>query len=191
MRDYSRGYAQMQTQTHLQTQIKDIPGYEGLYGADTDGNIYSYNYNHTGKIGKLKPGKLPQGYLFVGLCKNKTRKLNLIHRLIADTFIPNIENKPQVNHKNGIKDDNRLVNLERCTAKENVYHAFYNNLVPGQSIKPVKGISVKTGEEIIFKSTREAGRNGFNSSTVSACCRGKRKTHKGYKWTYITNNTTK
>ena len=160
----------------MKTQIKDIPGYENLYGADTDGNIYSYNYRGNGKIGKLKPTKLPQGYLGVNLCKNKAIKLYLVHRLVAITFIPNTKNKPEVNHINEIKSDNRVCNLDWVTSQENVDHS---------NSKSVKGVNIKTGEEIIFKSANEAGRNGYNQGAISWCCKGKRKTHKGHKWTYI------
>lgn len=116
---------------------KDIPGYEGLYQASTLGNIRSLPksdirhtkratsvWNVSGKILKGRVGR--HGYLIVAIYKNQTRCDISIHRLICLTFLDNPEQKPYVNHKNCIKYDNRLENLEWCTQKENIAHAWAN-----------------------------------------------------------------
>lgn len=105
--------------------MKDIPEYEGLYAATRDGKIWSYpKYNS--KDGKgiwLQPIKDQKGYYRVSLY-DSSQKIFQIHRLIALTFIPNPLNNLYVNHKNGIKTDNRIQNLEWCTSSENALHAF-------------------------------------------------------------------
>lgn len=67
-------------------------------------------------------------YCRICLCKNGEERIEYLHRIVAETFIENPENKPQVNHKNGIKSDNRVENLEWCTPKENTHHGFLTGL---------------------------------------------------------------
>jgi len=84
--------------------------------------------NVKSKIKILKNTKTVYGYLVVNLHNDKGQKSHLIHRIVAKAFIPNPENKTQVNHKNGIKTDNRVENLEWNTSKENINHAYKNGL---------------------------------------------------------------
>lgn len=95
---------------------KDIPGLEGYYKCDKLGNILSLNYNKTGIQKILKPNKGDRGYYSVQL----KGKIYTVHRLIAKTWIPNPDNLPQVNHKDENKLNNRVENLEWCTAKYNI-----------------------------------------------------------------------
>lgn len=97
---------------------KDIKGYEGYYAVTTLGRVWSYRR----KIW-LKPGIEGNGYLFVDLCVHGKGVGKKIHRLVAEAFLDNPDNKPQVNHRNGVKSDCRAVNLEFCTARENLQHA--------------------------------------------------------------------
>lgn len=107
--------------TYIQKSI--INNYDN-YEIDTNGNIYSKSY---GKY--LKPYSNGRGYMMVRLVNNDGKKPFKIHRLIALQFIPNIDNKKFVNHKNGIKNDNRIENLEWVTHSENIKHAYLNNLI--------------------------------------------------------------
>lgn len=124
---------------------KDINGYEGLYQVSNLGNVKSLKY---GKERILKPDVSKFGYLFVDLCKNNICKSFRVHRLVAIVFIPNLENKEQVNHINGIKTDNMVQNLEWVTAKENIQHAYDNGLKYAQ--KGEKHINSKlTNEQVL------------------------------------------
>lgn len=105
----------------------DIVGFEGLYSVSSRGNIYSYkNYKDCGRIMKQYIRK--NGYCEIGLSKDKKRKTYLVHRIVAKAFIPNPDNLPEVNHKNGIKSDNNVDNLEWVTSSQNQIHAIKNCL---------------------------------------------------------------
>jgi DNA invertase Pin-like site-specific DNA recombinase len=125
---------------------RDILGYEGLYQISDLGNVRSLDRKkRNGKDGKgfyILKGRVltlvnsKKGYKVVTLYKDGKQKVKEVHRLIAEAFIPNEENKPQVNHINGDKTDNSLNNLEWVTVSENIQHAFDNGLV---NIKNISG----------------------------------------------------
>lgn len=104
--------------------LKDIKGYEGLYSVDELGNVYSYPKKTRKGIRKLNPVLQRTGYLMLDLVKDKIRKKKLVHRAVAEAFIPNPNNKEQVNHINGNKQDNRVLNLEWSTRSENQLHSI-------------------------------------------------------------------
>lgn len=149
---------------------------------------------------KLKPilvkRKLSRyGYYLVYLYKNaKKGKSYFVHRLVAETFLqkPNIE-YPVVNHKNGIKSDNRVENLEWCTQSENVKHSYRMGLQKVDSFcKAVKQINAKTGEVIkTYKSATEASiavlGDKYGSSNIGRVCNKKKNYNKmyGYKWEWV------
>lgn len=105
---------------------KEIEGYEGHYQVSTLGNVASIK---TGRPVMMKLQNHSGGYKQVKLCKPNKIKIERVHRLVASAFISNFENKPQVNHINGDKTDNRVGNLEWNTPIENTRHAFKNGLV--------------------------------------------------------------
>ena len=159
---------------------KDIEGFEGLYQVSNLGKVKSLNYNHTKKEKILKHGSDRVGYLRVNLCKEGKRKTYQVHRLVAQAFIPNLENKPQVNHKDEDKTNNKVENLEWMTRRENINYGTRNE----RCSKPIYGINIRTNEKIEFPSTMEAQRNGFDQSHIVDCLKGRNKSHKGYKWFY-------
>lgn len=115
-----------------ETYQVDVCGYEDLYFVDIYSNIVSkprmYGDRFVNKYIILKQKINKCGYCEVGLTKNGKTTTFLVHRLVAQVFIPNPNNLPCVNHKNGIKSDNRISNLEWCTYPENSQHAYINNL---------------------------------------------------------------
>lgn len=108
---------------------KSIFGYEGFYEVSNLGNIKSLNYHNTKQEKILKPKRDKDGYLLIILSKNNKQRTFKIHRLVAEAFIPNTENKPQVDHKNKERDDNRVENLQWLTASENNKKGFLQGRV--------------------------------------------------------------
>ena len=151
---------------------KDVVGYEGFYQVSNKGNVYSVGrvdsrgHRRRGRI--LKPKYDRGGYLTVNLCKNGKLKTKKVHRLVAGAFLPNPNGLPQVNHRDEIKDNNNVENLEWCDSKHNINYGTRNERIS----KKVRVVNAKTGDVVEFNSTAEAGRKGYDQSSVSAACRG-------------------
>lgn len=176
---------------------KDIKGYEGLYQVSNLGRVRSFprRGTHTNKIHILKPGINHKGYLQVGLVNKGKSHSYKVHRLVADAFIQNLNRKEQVNHINGVKTDNRVENLEWCTNKENMKHAWKMGLRSKEKTyyhgkEHCNSVSIEQytlNGEFIKKwyCVRDVERTlGFDNRNLCACCRGKRPTAYGYKWKY-------
>lgn len=143
----------------------------------------------------LKPGINTKGYLQVQLCKDEKRKLFLVHRIVAEHFIPRLnEEQDVINHIDGNKQNNNVENLEWCTQEQNVQHAIKNKLFDPQKCeqakKPNNSKAViqfdKNGNFIKeWKSIIDAERElEYKKSHISQCCKGKIKTSHGYIWRY-------
>ena len=171
------------------TAVYDGEIYEGLYKVSNLGRILSLNYRNTGKAELMNPSTNTDGYFKVTLRKNGKRKTCYVHRLIAQTFIPNPENKSEVNHIDEDKTNNRVDNLEWKWHKDNINHGTHNERsaktrTNGKLSKRVLQLSL-SGELIReWESTQECGRNGFCQVAVCLCCQGKRKSAYGYIWMY-------
>lgn len=130
---------------------KPIPGYS-LYKISNYGDIKTYNWKNKGKEKIMKPALDQGGYYRTMLKRDCDGKIHTVklHRLVAITFIANPENKPQVNHINGIRNDNRACNLEWCTAKENIKHSFKIGLSSNKGEKnPCASLTDEQVKEIL------------------------------------------
>ena len=177
------------------TAIYDGEPYEGFEVSNL-GRIMSLNYRRTGRAELLTPSDNGYGYLQVHLRKNGKPKWCYVHRLIAETFLENPENIPQVNHKDENKTNNFVFlnedgtvnkeksNLEWKNPKENSNHGTRNERIAKALSKPVLQLSLSGDLIREWPSIAECGRNGFSLSAVCKCCNGKQKTHKGFRFQY-------
>ena len=181
------------------TAVYDGILYEGLYKVSNLGKILSLDYRNTGKAELMNPSEHTKGYLVVNLCKNGEYKMCYVHRLIAETFLPNPENKPCINHKiegeKGKKinmvffNEDGSVNEERTTIEwatyeENNNYATHNERSAKARSKKVLQLSLSGDLIKEWESTNECGRNGFDSGAVCKCCNGKLPHYKGFLWMY-------
>jgi len=187
------------------SEYKEIKGFEGLYAINIQGNVKSIERivncgsNGVRKIPeKIKKIGAVNGYPSVNLFKESKCYPHHIHRLIAIHFIPNPDNLPIINHKNGIKTDNRIENLEWCTYSDNITHAYENGL--REKISPLKGRfnehhpkSKKIAQFNLdgtfmreWGSSKEVNRQlGFNNHNIRNCANGRIKTAYGFAWKFI------
>ena len=182
------------------TAVYDGEIYEELYKVSNFGKILSLNYNKTGKAKLRKPVNV-NGYLVVKLSKNGEKKDCLVHRLVAETFLPNPKGKPEVNHKDEDKTNNFVFlnedgtvnkeksNLEWKWHKDNCNHGTRNERISKAKIngkQSKKVLQLTPDRELIreWPSVNECGRNGFNQGAVAACCRGELPHYKGFLWMY-------
>lgn len=181
------------------TAVYDGEVYEGLYKVSNFGRILSLNYRNTGKPKLRKPVEIGKGYLRVELYKNGESKTCLVHRLVAETFLPNPEGKPYINHKIEGDEGKKInivifntdgsVNKERTTIewvtpKENNDYGTRNERAAKTQSKPVLQFTLDGEFVREWPSIQECGRNGFDKGAVCNCCNGKLPHYKGFKWMY-------
>ena len=158
---------------------RDIEGYEGLYQVSNFGNVRSIK---NGRLKVLKPVFNSKGYHRVCLCKYGKIKNYSVHRLVLSAFVPNTLNLPQINHKNEIRTDNRLENLEWCDAKYNCNYG--NHSYSFSKSKSKRILCIETGE--VFDSVKEASNTlKCSHSLISQCLNNKIKTAYGYHWRFV------
>ena len=166
--------------------FRDVPGHEGVYKISYNGFVYSFISNKL-----LKPGLSTNGYLSVVLYKASGEKRTAnIHRMVAEAFLPNPEQKKCVNHTTGNKQMNHTAWLEWATHGENNSHAIQTGL-KRKAIEP-KGViqmDLEGNVVAIYATTTEAEKAGFSSGNICNCCNGQRKTHKGFMWRYINSSS--
>ena len=173
---------------------RDVKGYEGLYQVSSDGRVKSLERTYIDKIGReryvkeriLKPVIDRYGYLLVSLYAGGKQKNHTVHRLVCEAFHENPDYKPQVNHINEIKTDNRASNLEWATARENSNFGTRNERLGKARSKPVAQYA-QDGELIkVWPSTMEVERQaGFSNGNISQAANGKYKHAYGFIWKYI------
>lgn len=157
--------------------MRDIVGYESLYAVTSCGKVWSYRRQKF-----LTPSTNEKGYLYISLYKNGKYKRCRLHRLVAEAYIPNIDNLPQVNHKDENKANNCLQNLEWCDQK---YNINYGTGITKRSNKlkiPILQYSLD-GEFIReWPSATDAGKE--LKGHICDCLKGRRKTAANYIWKY-------
>lgn len=160
---------------------KPIKGFEALYEVSNKGRVRSlcgrYGYRRI-----IKLGNGSRGYLNVCLCDKGKQTTRNVHRIVAETFIPNPENLPCINHKDEDRKNNSVDNLEWCS----YYHNnVYGNRLTKSAMKQAKPVRcIETGK--VYYGQCEAQRaTGIQQTKISACCRGKAKTAGGYHWEFV------
>lgn len=160
---------------------KDIQGYKGYYQVSNLGNVRSMNSNNRRNLVFWKNNK---GYLWVDLSVNNKKRHYAVHRLVANTFLENKNNFPCVNHKNEIKTDNNVENLEWCTYKYNLLYGNNSPIYRHKKLYSKKVICIETGQ--VFENAKEASNNNESLRRhICDVCNGKRKTADGFHWKYF------
>lgn len=166
----------------IKEEWRDIADFEGLYQVSNFGRIKSLSRQRIGRgvgfrttpQGILKPIKVG-AYLGVSLCNCSKPQKRYVHRVVAEAFLPKVEGKNEINHKDGNKHNNYLSNLEWCNRSENGKHAFVMGLHKPVTPKNKKKVCLidTTGNKVVFDSIAEAAKHlGVCESSISRACKG-------------------
>lgn len=167
------------------SEWREVSGYEGRYLVSDDGRLLSL------RSGVMNPPLSREGYRKVVLVKDGEKRCLLLHRLVAQAFVPNPDGKPTVNHINEDKEDNRAVNLEWTTVRENDNHGTRNARIAdshrgrGGKRKPVRMLAEDGSCVCEYRGVVEAANEtGVNASSISKCLSGARASAGGFVWRY-------
>lgn len=183
-----------QGETTKMEEWKDIKGYEGLYQVSNLGRVRSVDHyanisNGNKRFVKgriLKQWKNCNGYMCIKIWNKDKRKSFVVHRLVAIAFIENPHRLPDINHKDEVKQNNVVANLEWCNHSYNALYGSCQDRLRKYKQKQVDMINIETGKVIkTFESMKKAGAElNIHKEQISSVCRGLRKTAGGYFWRY-------
>ena len=174
----------------------DIAGYEGKYQVSSFGSVRSLDYRNTGRAKIMEPQDNGHGYLYIGLRDGtKRRDYRYVHRLVAETFIPNPLNLPTINHLDENKRNNVVANLAWCTIAENLsYGSRHTKEIETQrrthpNRKAVAQYSLDGKLVRVYGSQREAEREtGIPAPNISSCANGRLRTCGGFIFAFYNNS---
>lgn len=156
-----------------------------LNGIETDYSVSTEGIVRKDATGYILSQSTQQDYKFVTLQVQGKQKRMRVHRMVAETFIENPNNKPYVNHINGDRGDNNVENLEWVTPSENTQHAVETGLFGSGRARPVIQYNLNGDQMATFASAAEAARQtGGSQSKITMCCRRQRQTANDYQWRY-------
>ena len=174
----------------MKEEWRPILGYEESYAVSSIGRVKSISRKRangaTLKEKLLQPGINKYGYCSVSLCKNGLIKQYKIHRLVAIAFLPNPKELPLINHKNEIKNDNRVENLEWCDWRYNTNYGNCINQLKSQHINPIVQMDLLGNFVTKYPSAKEAGRTlKIDYRNICKCANGRYKTCAGFVWKWL------
>ena len=185
---------------------KPVVGYEGVYEISSFGRIrsldritsyisrtqegkeYTTTHSHKGKL--MKQHNNHFGYKVIALCIDGKYRTYMVHRLVAEAFIPNPNNYPVVNHKDENKQNNCVENLEWCTQQYNINYGSGNirridTRNQNKSYHYQREVGQYTLDGVLIKKYPSASDTGYCRESIRDCCNGRQKTAYGYKWGYL------
>lgn len=179
---------------------RDVVGFEGRYAVSSFGRVVTFGFHDCGRVPKnnfspkILKTDLARGYLRLCLYKNNKQHKKVVHRLVAEAFIPNPNNYPTVDHIDRNRQNNKVTNLRWCTLSDNmknpltIEHLRKINIgrsLP-QNYRPVVSVD-KKGNIKTYESIKSCVAEGFKSSAISDVCAGRSRTHKGLSWMYLSD----